>query len=400
MAIVNRPMKVMHIISGDLWAGAEVQAFTLLSELSAECELLVVLMNPGELASRLAAVPINLVILDESKLNSLQIVLGLRKQLKQFAPDILHTHRQKENILGNLANKLSAAAASVRTSHGAPEFNAKGLRRIQPWLDAWVGRHWQAAIIAVSRELASQLTTIFPAKNIHIIPNGVNPKALMAAATSADFRLAAPHAIHIGLVGRLEPVKRADIFLAMAALIINHKNNHKNNNENYPHNNDQAKYHFHIIGDGKLKESLIALAAELGITACVTFHGHRTDMAACIASLDALVMCSDHEGTPMTALEALALGTPLVAHNVGGLQDLLQHYPELQVNEHTPAAYARQLTGILSPNVKLNDSDNEIDATPGQQKCTYKVTLPPTYTSAENAKATLALYQSLLGKNS
>ena len=52
MAILNRPLRVMHIISGDLWAGAEVQAFTLLQQLEARVQLHVVILNQGELSQR------------------------------------------------------------------------------------------------------------------------------------------------------------------------------------------------------------------------------------------------------------------------------------------------------------------------------------------------------------
>lgn len=212
--------RVMHIISGDLWAGAEVQAYTLLSELRGRCELSVVLLNSGRLADELARLEIPVTILDERKLGSLTILFSLRRLIRNFRPHIIHTHRQKENILGSIANLLSVRAKCLRTSHGAPEFTPKGRQRLQVALNNYVGRYLQQGVIAVSHELHDKLAGIFPAKKIHIIRNGIDVSAVKAAAGLADFRQAMPNYTHIGIVGRLEPVKRVDIFLAIIPLLM------------------------------------------------------------------------------------------------------------------------------------------------------------------------------------
>lgn len=366
MAILNRPLRVMHIISGDLWAGAEVQAFTLLQQLQPKVQLHAVIMNPGELLQKLEGLNIAVTLLPESELSSAAVIGKLTQLIREFKPDIIHTHRQKENIFGNIANCLAAIgrgkrAKSLRTAHGAPEFAPKGKQRIQVWLDNWVGRHLQQAIIAVSDDLSAKLKTLFPADNIHVIRNGVNPESLLSQAHQADFRSENPQHRHIGIIGRIEPVKRVDIFLDAATLLLHRAG---------------PLLKFHIIGTGKLRAQMEAKATELGLTEYIQFHGHRTDMASCIRSLDLIVMCSDHEGTPMTALEAVALGTPLVAHNTGGLKDILQDHPQLLVSDHSPAGYARAMQAAL-------DGDST------------ELRLPAIYSAAKNLEDTLKLYQIL-----
>ncbi len=334
MAILNRPLRVMHIISGDLWAGAEVQAYTLLKHLAQHVDIFVILMNQGELSEKLQQLGIKIQIIDEKHHSSLSIIFKILRQIRQFKPDVIHTHRQKENILGSIANLLATAflgklTPSVRTAHGAPEFNPKGKQKIQVWLDRFVGRYLQKRIIAVSEDLAKKLSDIFPVSHIDVIQNGVDIDALKELAKiPAEFKLNAPHKAHIGIIGRLEPIKRVDIFLEMAAILIKQQ---------------PDKWHFHVIGDGKLKEQLEDQSNGLGISKQVTFHGHRKDIPSCIAALDAIIMCSDHEGTPMTALEALALGTPLIAHDVGGLREILSEYPEQLVKQHEAETYAEYL---------------------------------------------------------
>src|SRR6187402_1334352 len=102
MAILNRPLRVMHIISGDLWAGAEVQAFTLLQQLQPQVQLHAVIMNPGELLQKLEGLNIKVTLLPESELGSLDLIRKLTGLIRTFEPDILHTHRQKKTFLAIL----------------------------------------------------------------------------------------------------------------------------------------------------------------------------------------------------------------------------------------------------------------------------------------------------------
>jgi len=357
----------MHIISGDLWAGAEAQIFTLLTGLSFKTELCIILLNEGELASRLRTIGLNPTIINEQLYSSPKITLLIIKAIYRFRPDVIHSHRQKENILGSLANLLSIPVRgrltpSLRTVHGAPEFQPRGLQKLQNWLDQLLGRWVQKKIIAVSRDLSQKLAPNFRKSQLVVIHNGVDQCALQSVFQKAEFKEQYPHAIHIGAIGRLEPVKRIDIFLEMAAELIKIK--------------PDADWHFHVIGDGALSENLHELSVKLGIARSVRFHGHRRDIHQCIASLTAIVMCSDHEGTPMAALEAIAIGTTLIAHNVGGLSELLADHKELLVDNHCPSGYAEIL---------LKQIEKPIN-----------VILPSRYNARENTEKTFELYQSII----
>ena len=366
--ILNRPLRVMHIISGDLWAGAESQAFTLLKHLHAHTSLHVVVMNDGELFRRLQSLNIPLTLILESELNSLKILTRLIAAIQTFNPDILHTHRQKENILGNFANVIASfpfkkRAPSVRTAHGAPESVPLGKQKIQVWLDSFVGKYIQQAIISVSKDLAVKLSSVFQLDTIHVIQNGVDSKALREQAKVAEFRSAAPNHIHIGIIGRLEPVKRIDIFIEMASILAKSKSLIQ-------------PLHFYIIGDGTLRSVMERKVNDLGLNDSVSFLGHRKDIASCILSLDAIVMCSDHEGTPMTVLEAMALKTPVVAHKVGGLVEILNEYPILLVSNHSSDGYANAISNLFS-------------------ETKIEISLKPIYEAITNSERTLNLYKSL-----
>jgi glycosyltransferase involved in cell wall biosynthesis len=116
----------------------------------------------------------------------------------------------------------------------------------------------------------------------------------------------------------------------------------------------------------------------------VTFHGHRNDSATCLRSLDALVMCSDHEGMPMTPLEAIACGTPVVAHDVGGLHDILEGGTGgLLTGDHSAQGYATATIQLLGW-----DKKTLIDR--GRQK------LAARFSAQANADRMVGLYRTLV----
>src|SRR5690625_7480575 len=94
-------------------------------------------MNLGRLQQQLQNAGIAVTVLDESRLNSLAILRKLRQLMREFQPHIIHTHRQKEHILGALANLLSVRVVCVRTSHRSEE------RRVGKECRAgWWGHRW------------------------------------------------------------------------------------------------------------------------------------------------------------------------------------------------------------------------------------------------------------------
>jgi glycosyltransferase involved in cell wall biosynthesis len=367
-------LKVLHVISGDLWAGAEAQACTLLSSLrrQPDIEVAAVVLNDGELAQRLAAAGVTVNILDESRLSSWRIFADLKALLRRWQPDIVHTHRTKENVLGSFANMLTRRVPSVRTVHGDSEHAPRGLksrlrRGLFDSLDHWCARYGQERMIAVSEELGKKLAMKFPPEKVVVIENGVDPEAVMAKCHPVTFRTDEPGATHIGIVGRLVPVKRVDLFLRTAASLFRDE--------------PLRTWRFHVFGDGPLRASLSRLASELGIAGVVTFHGHRNDIVACMAALDVVVMCSDHEGLPMTALEAAVVGVPMVAHAVGGLTGVVQK--DDLVVEHDPNGYKTSVLRVLG------------DAGGSTERARHRMRVLEKYSCVRNADRTRRVYEGL-----
>jgi glycosyltransferase involved in cell wall biosynthesis len=367
-------MKVLHVISGDLWAGAEAQAATLLTQLAKQpgTRLTVVLLNQGELARRLTALAIDVRVLDEQQLSSPVIFLKLLGLMRQLQPDIVHTHRIKENILASVAATLITTAKGVRTVHGAAEHSLKGWRnlhrRMLAGLDNWCGAHLQSATIAVSQELGQVLAHKFSKHNVVVIENGVAANSTSDPDVSPAWKKPYTDMLHVGIAGRLVPVKRLDIFIDMAAELTGRS---------------PDRWQFHIFGDGPLRSQWVERVAELGLAQQILFHGQVSDLSLQLRSLHALVICSDHEGLPMVALEALAVKTPVLAHAVGGLRDLLDE--QLLIFDNRANCYADKLTHLMQSRVEAGAP-------------LAMVTLPDQYTANHNARQVVALYARLLAE--
>ena len=324
-------LKITHFASGDIWAGAEKQLYTLVKNLTEDKSnhVSVLLMNEGELADKLREGGIPVTVIEESVNNSFLIFTKILRYLYEYKPNVVHTHGHKENILVSIANIFVCHAANVRTVHGAAEYATTGLgqfhKKLIRKLDIWTGNYLTDKIIAVTEELEDKLEKFFARKKLTVIVNGIDSDLSTGTDVASDFRRSMPEKHHIGMAGRLYEVKRVDIFIRIAALLLS---------------KNSEIWQFHVFGDGPMRQKYEALAKELKIENKVCFHGHRQDIDKCLSSLDILVMCSDHEGMPMVALESIVAGTPVIAHSVGGLNNLLEKYSErLLVRDNIPKSY-------------------------------------------------------------
>ncbi len=367
---------VLHIASGDQWAGAEVQLFTLVKMLHNKLNVpvSVALLNHGELEQKLQASGIKVTVLDESKMNGFQILRNLVRIVKELQPDIVHTHRIKENILGSISASLGGVP-SLRTVHGAPEYRPAWWqlpKRLIVFLDRLCGRFLQRRIIAVTDDLANILQREFPQEVIRVVENGIDANEIN------HYKIIhPPDKIHIsttlkiGLAGRLVPIKRVDLFILTAQYIANHY--------------AELNVSFHIFGDGPLRSDLESLCKCTNTDAIVHFEGHCNDINLKLQEINVLLMTSDHEGLPMILLEAMALGTPVIAHAVGGIPKLLdQGVCGVLVYDHSAAGYAHAIYHLLkSPDIRdsLNNKSLEYIKTH--------------YSATGNAKGYLSVYRNI-----
>ena len=242
-------------------------------------------------------------------------------------PDIVHTHGYRPDIL-HAASRLRRNFATATTLHGSSRVG--GSSTFHEWLQMLSLRRFDA-VIAVSRQLADQLrrTWVRP-ERLHVIPNAGSDRMPIADSLEARSRLKLPaDGIVVGWVGRLIPIKGADVFIRavrhLAALPIT----------------------VSVIGDGSERALLEELAHAEGISERVHFHGAVHDAARYISAFDVFVLSSRSEGTPVTLLEAMAAKVPVVATRVGGVPDVVGPAEAMLVPPEDPVALAKAIRAVI-----------------------------------------------------
>ncbi|WP_427310837.1 glycosyltransferase family 4 protein [Cupriavidus sp. H39] len=278
-----------------------------------------------EIAQRNGARTIRLKRLDNA-LSPWRAILALRElvvALKQAAPDLIHTHSAKAGALGRIAG-LALGIPVVYTVHGfAFKPEAPSRQRIAARVAEWLLAPLAARVICVAdaeRRLAQSLP--LPAERISVIPNGI-PDTPHRAEPQAPLR-------RIVMVARFAAPKRQDAAIrafARAGL---------------------ESCVLTLVGDGPQRHAMQQLAQQLA-PGRVEFPGNVTQVPALLASAQAFVLASDHEGFPLSVLEAMRAGLPVVASDLPGIREQLDgNRYGLLVNhddEHAFSEALRRLAG-------------------------------------------------------
>lgn len=334
---------VTHIISGDLWAGAEAQVYQLVSGLHANRQIVptAVVFNSGILFDKLQALGIEITIADEMTLSPWGQILKIREHLKKQDTDIVHTHGFKENVLGTIAQHLARVPKSLRTAHGNPEIAVTWkhpTKKLTQIFDDCIARFGQDAIVAVSRQLKSTLSETYPGKTVRISNFIDLERSASTSLETSSFKERCPP-YRIAMIGRAVPVKRLDLFIDTIALLQK------------KHGIDVTGV---IYGDGPLLSSMKDYASANAGDA-IEFKGFVSNIPQQLATADMLLMPSDHEGLPMSLLEALSIGIPVVAHNTGGIPEVLDGGAcGILVDDHSPTGYASAVAGLIADGEALS----------------------------------------------
>ncbi len=304
-SIKKHTLNIVHIFSGDLWAGAEVMIFNLLSELKKfkHINLYAISLNKGTLMNKLIDKKINIEIVDEKQYPFIIILFKIAKILINIGNiDIIHSHRYKENLIAFLTKLyLKPSVKLISTMHGISEIE-KGIKKIKDIANMWILRNFFITV-SVSNELKYQLKNRKFSKVI-TIHNGINIPSYIPKSKNSI--------IHIGTVARLVKIKRLYLFLFIAKELKSKRSNLK----------------FSILGDGPLKNRLILLAKSLGLEKDITFFSEVVNPISYYRSLDIYINTSLHEGIPMSILEAMACGNPVIAFKVGGIPEIVEDSKE------------------------------------------------------------------------
>jgi len=254
-------------------------------------------------------------------------LIELIRLIRRVRPDVVHAHSSKAGVLARVAAAVCRVRAVVFTAHGWA-FKAEPGYRSRLYLNAdRATAAVTSAVICVSeteRREGLAARTCRPARTV-VIRNGVDASRF-GIRTHAE--VPRPQLIS---VGRLKAPKDFETLLDALALL------------------DGLSFEAIVVGDGPDLEHLEARSRRLGLVDRVTFAGEQPDVPERLARADCFVLSSVSEGLPISVLEAMAAGLPVVASDVGGVHELVgEGVTGSLVPPRDPEALAAALRPVLA----------------------------------------------------
>lgn len=283
----------------------------------------------------------------------------LRKIIREYKPDIVHTHASKAGALGRLAARKEGVPFVVHTFHGHVFHSYFGklktgiFKEIERFLAGYTDK-----IVAISEKQKYELADIHgicKSEKISVVPLGFDLTRFWTDTERkrTEFRTkyrVGDNDICVGIIGRLVPVKNHRLFLDAAKKVLS---------------KTDKKVRFFIIGDGEERENILDYAKNLGLDVAYSPEGKIHDITLtswikdadwAMAGLDVVALTSLNEGTPVSLIEAQAASKPVVSTKVGGITDVVLEGKSALLSENDNVEeFANNILWLIDDHVKRRD---------------------------------------------
>ncbi len=328
-------VRVVQVMATGTNGGAQEHVFNLVSRLDREFyDVSVVSLSPGSAVRKLQRAGIETVVIDDP--DDVIATATLAAYLTDVRADVVHNHMYRAEIvgtkaaiaLGDAGHRRPWLMSTVHSSRVRSGEDQEQVRRLTPQMD-----HLVAVSRAIQAKIEAEGRTGAP---VSLIYNGVDLERYdhqePCCTLREEFGME-PDAVIVGVVGRLETEKGHPTLLEAWPLVL----------ERVP------KAYLLIVGEGSRLDALHQIAIENGIERHVVFTGRRDDIPAITAAFDVAVLPSYREAQGLTILEAMALARPVVASNVGGIPEMIQHGVNgMLVPPNDPPALAGSIALLLT----------------------------------------------------
>lgn len=250
----------------------------------------------------------------------------IRKLIRDFKPDIVHTHAAKAGAVGRLAAAHEGVPVIIHTFHGHIFHSYFGPAKTRVFLE--IERYLAkrtTKIVTLSEIQKHELSEVYkvaPPERFEIVPLGFDLEKFETGQEEKRRKFRQAYNIDndeiaIGIVGRLVPVKNHTLFLKALSIVADKTN---------------KKVRAFIIGDGDERGNIELIAKELGLQFnnedlqqknLLTFTSWIKDIDVSNAGMDIIALTSNNEGTPVSLIEAQASGKPIVSTSIGGIEDIV-----------------------------------------------------------------------------
>ncbi len=249
----------------------------------------------------------------------------IKRLIKEYKPDIVHTHASKAGAIGRLAAISCKVPVIVHTFHGHVFHNYFGKLKTAFYLkvERYLAKR-STAIVTNSELLKKELSETFKiadADKIHVVPLGFDLEKFQTNQEQKRKEFRTKYKIKdnelvISIIGRLAPIKNHELFFDAIENITKRSS---------------KKIKAVIVGDGETRQYLESYLKNKNLVFCTNadkncvfdFIGWQKEVDLVLAGTDLVALSSKNEGTPVSLIEAQAAGKFIVTTNVGGVKDIL-----------------------------------------------------------------------------
>jgi len=318
----TKKIKVLHIITYLPVGGAQDNTLITVEDLDkARYDVTLLCARKGEWVDRALAVRNLKIIFIDELLRKIHPVYDLVAFFRIFRLiriekyDIVHTHSSKPGFSGRLAAKMAGVPIVVHTIHGFPfhEFMNPVASKFFILLERLLSKFSDKLITVSKLNMKKAISLKLAGKDKFVnIYSGIRYNKFQGPFNTIKIK----QSLHIssslkivGMIGRLSEQKAPQFFIqSIPEVLKQHK-----------------KTHFILVGDGELRKPLEKLCRRLKIEDCVHFLGYRDDIPELLSIMDVFVLPSLWEGLGRSLTEALYMKRPVIASDVEGVPELIEH---------------------------------------------------------------------------
>lgn len=307
-----KPYTILHTIESGGPGGAETVVLNLVKGLNPERFKSIVLLPPGPwLNPKLRELGVPVIEVSWKSWWDLRGPLAMVKAIRKHKVDLIHSHLPGQNFYSCIAGSITGTKTLV-TYHGPVELersqNFRGRVRL------WFVRNLADRVIVVC-DLVKRLLiqTGFSSDHISLVYNGIDPDFTSDPRREAlrhELKLKSTHRL-VGMIANVRQSKGYEYYVKACAKVCK----------------DVPNVTFLAIGDviEQLAIPIKALHSRLSLGERFRFLGFRSDVSEILREIDVFVLASTSEGMPLSILEAMAAGKPVVATDCGGIPEMVEH---------------------------------------------------------------------------
>jgi len=309
---------ILYLVTKLELGGAQKHLLDLITHLDASrYNIFLFTAKKGFLVSEAASIPkiqIKLSEFLERPINPLKDVFALFEIysfIKNNNIDIVHTHSSKAGIVGRIAARLAGVKIIVHTVHGWSfnDFQPFLLKHLYIWLERFCALFSSKIIVVSDCDKTKGLRYLIGSPDKYaVIRYGIDLGHFLKTSHAAlNKAVTVGKPLIVGMIACFKPQKDPEAFIRLAHLMLQ----------------DFPSVKFLLVGDGVLRKDIEKLITGLKVEKNVDLLGWREDIAQLLSVMDIFVLTSLWEGLPISVLEAMASGKPVIATDTGGVREVI-----------------------------------------------------------------------------